>query len=1025
MKLNFHKSLDTLHVGCEAPRAYYIPHSVDTLGQMSKREDSDRFVSLCGEWDFRYYKSVEELDDPASDAAMEGAETIPVPRSWQTMLGRGYDIPHYTNVEYPFVVDPPHVPVDNPCGLYRRSLPVTGEMLEKDVMLNFEGVDSCFYLYINGTFVGYSQVSHMISEFNVTRYLHVGENEVRVLVLKWCDGSYLEDQDKYRLSGIFREVYLLLRDRARVEDIFIRTAYDHESGKGTLDAVLTYTAPTPIDYVLYAPNGTPVADGKLEAGVGSMSLSLDNALPWSDELPHLYTLTLHCGEEYIPLSVGFRTLIVRDRVVYLNGKNIKIKGVNRHDSHPILGAATPFDHMERDVRIMKAHNVNAVRTSHYPNDPRFLELCDRYGLYVIDEADLECHGMATVGQWNRLTDDPAWQESYVDRARRMMERDKNHPSIVMWSVGNESGIGQNHVAMMDYFHARYPGCLVHSEDATRTLAGHPEDDKARRQVARTDVDSRMYPSPKEIKERYLNDKENPRPFYLCEYSHAMGNGPGDLADYWELIWNNDAFWGGCVWEFTDHSIAVGDDRENDPHYLYGGDFGEFPTMGCFCVDGLVYPDRRPHTGLLELKQAIKPFELEAWDDVTGAVTIRSRRFFTDLSDLEFFYILTRNGTVLSSGVLSGEGIAPGESKTWVLSNAVLPEGAGAYTFTLRARLTRDMLWAPKGHRVGFAQVTKEVRAQKQISLPEGKVSVTQTSKAFTLTTANGVIVIDRVRGIPVSMTVEGRELLSSPLLPAIWRAPTDNDRYVQREWQKALYHLAECRCYDCEMTEQSDSCVCVSAKLSLGAPSQMPIMQLTAYYTVYADGSLMLSYDAAVREDLPPLPRFGVQFELTEGFEQLQYYGRGPVESYVDKRLASYEGHFLSTVSNHFEHYVRPQENMAHADTLWMRVSDEQDTVLWALSEGERFSFNCSHFTPHDLFATAHDFELRPRAQTVVNLDLAQTGIGSNSCGPALDERHRLDGKHLCFAVRLLPCAGDLDPYQEVFQQNMMKKDGQ
>ena len=268
-------------------------------------------------------------------------------------------------------------------------------------------------------------------------------------------------------------------------------------------------------------------------------------------------------------------------------------------------------------------------------------------------------------------------------------------------------------------------------------------------------------------------------------------------------------------------------------------------------------------------------------------------------------------------------------------------------------------------------------------------------------------------------------MLSSPLLPAIWRAPTDNDRYVQREWQKALYHLAECRCYDCEMTEQSDSCVCVSAKLSLGAPSQLPIMQLTAYYTVYADGSLMLSYDAAVREDLPPLPRFGVQFELTEGFEQLQYYGRGPVESYVDKRLASYEGHFLSTVSNHFEHYVRPQENMAHADTLWMRVSDEQDTVLWALSEGERFSFNCSHFTPHDLFATAHDFELRPRAQTVVNLDLAQTGIGSNSCGPALDERHRLDGKHLCFAVRLLPCAGGLDPYQEVFQQNMMKKDGQ
>ncbi|MBE6661123.1 MAG: DUF4981 domain-containing protein [Ruminococcaceae bacterium] len=1014
MELNFHKTTDVLHVGCEAPRAYYIPFSTIPAKKNFQREDSDKFISLCGEWDFRYYRALYLLNDPTTEEAMDGADAIEVPRSWQTLLGRGYDTPHYTNVEYPFVVDPPHVPVDNPCGLYRRTLTVTRDMLDKDIMLNFEGVDSCFYLYINGQFVGYSQVSHMTSEFNVTAHLHEGENEMRVLVLKWCDGSYLEDQDKYRLSGIFREVYLLLRDRVRVEDIFARATLLEDGKNGHLSLELTHSAPAVTEYQLLSPDGTCVADGRLQAGEQTLEIDVADASPWSDEQPDLYTLWLHCGEEYIPVRLGFRSIVVRDRVVYINGRKVKLKGVNRHDSHPILGAATPYDHMERDVLIMKQHNVNAVRTSHYPNDPRFLELCDYYGLYVIDEADLECHGMATVGQWNRLTDDIAWQESYLDRARRMMERDKNHPCIVMWSVGNESGIGQNHVAMMDYFHARYPGCLVHSEDATRILAGHPENEMAQRQVAATDIDSRMYPSPREIVERYLNDENNQKPFYLCEYSHAMGNGPGDLKAYWDLIWNNDAFWGGCVWEFTDHSIAVGDDVEHHPHYLYGGDFGEFPTMGCFCVDGLVYPDRRPHMGLLELKQAIKPFELEAWDEASGTVTIRNRRFFTDLSDLDFLYILKRNEMVLASGVLNGAGIAPGECKTWTLPEAVLPEGVGAYTFAIRARLNRDTLWAKQGHKVGFSQMAKEVRADKQVALPEGEVSVTQTSRAITVTTANGAVVIDRVQGLPVSMTLEGRELLASPVAPAIWRAPTDNDRYVQREWQKALYHLAECRAYTCEIEEQSKSHVRVCAKLSLGAPSLLPIMHITARYTVYADGSLALDYDANVREGQPHLPRLGVQFMVPAGFEQLSYYGRGPVESYADKRLASYEGMFSCTVSDHFEHYVRPQENMAHADTLWMSLTDGQGTTLLALSDDARFSFNCSHFTPHDLSWTAHDFELKPREQTVVNLDLAQAGIGSHSCGPALDEQYRLTASEYHFTVRLKATRDqEIDPFRE------------
>ena len=1014
MELNFHKTTDILHVGCMAPRAYYIPFSEIPGKTEFAREDSAYFLSLCGEWDFRYYRALYLLDDPTTQDAMNGADTIDVPRSWQTLLDRGYDTPHYTNVEYPFVVDPPHVPVDNPCGLYRRMVYVTGEMLNKEILLNFEGVDSCFYLYINGQFVGYSQVSHMTSEFNVTPYVHEGENELRVLVLKWCDGSYLEDQDKYRLSGIFREVYLLLRDSVRVEDVFVRATLSEDAKGGHLSVVLTHSAPAPTEYQLLSPDGSLVAQGDLQAGEQTIDLDVADVYPWSDERPDLYMLWLHCGEEYIPVRVGFRSIIVRDRVVYINGRKVKLCGVNRHDSHPILGATTPYEHMLRDVLILKRHNVNAVRTSHYPNEPRFLELCDRYGLYVIDEADLECHGMATVGQWNRLTNDIAWQESYLDRALRMMERDKNHPCIVMWSVGNESGIGQNHVAMMDYFHARYPGCLVHSEDATRTLAGHPDDAMAQRQVAATDIDSRMYPSPREIVERYLNDKSNPRPFYLCEYSHAMGNGPGDLKAYWDLIWNNDAFWGGCVWEFTDHSIAVGDDIEHHPHYLYGGDFGEFPTMGCFCVDGLVYPDRRPHTGLLELKQAIKPFDLIDYDEKNGTVTLRNRRAFEDLSDLEFVYTWQKNGKTIAQGRLVSPAIPPQSDRTVSCDAPVPCMDEGVYTFTLRGCLKYDTPWATAGYEVGFDQRCFDRRTKRSLGEITGELTVSETQSSITIKTANGATVIDRVQGLPVSITVNGEELLASPITPAIWRAPTDNDRYVQREWQKALYHLAEARCYDCKIEERTPTHIRVCAKLSLGAPSLLPIMHLTACYTVYADGSLVLDYAARVREGQPPLPRFGVQYCLPEGFEQLEYYGRGPVESYADKRLASYEGMFSCSASDHFEHYVRPQENMAHADTLWMRVINEKGISLLALDGGSRFSFNCSHFTPHDLSATAHDFELIPRKQTVVNLDLAHAGIGSNSCGPSLDEQYRLTATEMHFTVRLMPtCDDTVDPFRE------------
>ncbi len=998
MEWNYHKTQEILHIGCEPPKAYFIPFSSPVAGEYPLREMSERFVSLCGEWDFRYYDAAWKVEDAAKED-LTAAETIDVPRSWQTYLDRDYDIPHYSNQEYPFPVDPPHVPADNPCGLYRKVLNVTEEMLKYQIFLNFEGVDSCFYLYLNGVFVGYSQVSHMTSEFDITEYLHLGENEVRVLVLKWCDGSYLEDQDKYRLSGIFREVYLLLRDSARITDVYLHPSLDLEADRAVLRIEAATNVPVAWSYRLYAPSGATVAEGAAEAGEGECALTLSHPLLWSDETPNLYTLWLQCGGEWIPFAVGFRSLVIRDRVALLNGKPFKLRGVNRHDSHPVLGSATPYDHILQDVLLFKQHNINAVRTSHYPNDPRFLELCDRYGIYVIDEADLECHGFAVVGDWCRLTDDPAWKEAYLDRARRMMERDKNHVSIVMWSVGNESGVGCNHCAMLDYFHARMPGCLAHSEDATRMLWSDYRE-LAEQQIAKTDVDSRMYPAPQEIVKRYLCDKENPRPFYLCEYSHAMGNGPGDLAAYWELIEKNDAFWGGCVWEFTDHSIAVAADDVT--HYLYGGDFGEFPTMGCFCVDGLVYPDRRPHTGLLELKEAIKPFALTDWDEKTGAFTLYNRRAFTDLSDLNFVYILEKDGRQLASGRLCTPAVAPRDAQQFLPEFSMPCLDSGVYTLTLRAFLSHDTDWAQAGHEVGFDQkeIDRGIPAAIHVAgqkPPKRIESVTH----ITVETAHGSVTIDRIHGLPCSILRDGKEHLASPIVPNIWRAPTDNDRKVRVDWERALYHLATPHCYDCEVSEQTDLYIRVLSHLSLGAPSHTPMVKLTAMYTVWADGSLVLDYAAEVQEGMPPLPRFGVQFETPAVFDRFDYFGRGPVEAYADKRLASYLGRFTAAVEDHFEHYIRPQENMAHADTREFVLQDGEGSALCAYHTGIPFSFNCARFTSQDLCTAAHDFELTPRNTTVVNLDLRHAGIGSASCGPTLDQNYQLKDRYMHFSVRL------------------------
>ena len=1027
-RFDYHKSLEHLHVGCEKPHAYFIPYATDAAALRDNRAASDRFTSLCGDWDFHFYTTPEQLPDfLAPDFSRKGMDKLTVPMSWQVALGRGYDVPNYTNVNYPYPVDPPHVPDDNPCGLYVRDFQVDAQTLDtKTVYLTFEGVDSCFYVFVNDIFVGYSQVSHMTSEFDITDKLRAGTNTVKVLVFKWCDGSYLEDQDKFRLSGIFREVYLLCRDKVHIVDLFARTYLTSNFKRGTMDVDVTVNGTADVSYRLLRACGHEIESGTVHIdGTGKFDFLMDNPELWSDETPTLYRLLITCGTEHICLFIGFREVKIVGKVIYINDQKVKAKGVNRHDSHPYLGSATPLDHMIHDLYLLKQFNVNMVRTSHYPNDPRFVGLCDKLGFYVCDETDLETHGCTRVDNWDMFTDSDEWTEAYLDRVKRMYERDKNHACVILWSLGNESGAGRNQAKMAEYLRSRDPRNLVHCEDISRRLLKYAKsDDPAERAKVESpviDIESRMYPGFDEVQELYLS-KKSPysKPFFMCEYSHAMGNGPGCLAKYWEMIYNNDSFFGGCVWEMLDHSVATGDNIYVDPHFVYGGDFGDHPNDSNFCVDGLVYPDRRPHTGFYEYKQAIKPFVITDFDAEGASVRIKNRRYFTDLSDLDLYWSIEKNGEIVKEGRICGLNIKPQTNRRYSLDLSEVDFTDGVYTFNAVAKTNRSYPWAQAGHEVGSEQITLEEIAclnTKLVDLiPAGtRFSVTEDQAGITVTAGETVYHINKLHGWIDSLVDNGREMLTSPIRTTIWRAPTDNDRKIKADWEKAGYKNEQIKCYSCELCEVTDTTATVKASISMGGYMKAPFLHAEVLYTFYARGGVVLSYDVKVQNGLPNLPRFGVMFTMPEGSERLRYFGRGPIESYIDKRLASRLGVFETLVSDHFEHYVRPQENMAHADTRWAFVSNLSAHGLFFAKTEEDFSFNCAHFTPMQLTETRHDYELVPMKDTVVNLDARHNGIGSNSCGPVLHPDYQFNATAFRFSIRILPAfVNNIDPFEEI-----------
>lgn len=1013
----YFKSPDILHIGCEKPRAYFIPYQSENAAIDDNRADSSYFISLCGDWGFKYYPSVNDVD-----LTTEFDQKLTVPMSWQAALGRGYDTPNYTNVNYPFPVCPPFVPDDNPCGLYSRDFYLDEDLKGKSVYLNFEGVDSCFYVYINDTFVGYSQVSHMTSEFCVDRYVKAGVNNIKVLVLKWCDGSYLEDQDKFRFSGIFREVFLLLRDRTHIVDLYAHPRVAENYKTGTLTVDVTLNGKERIEYSLYRSCGKLIETGIINIDKeGELDMLIASPELWSDETPNLYKLVIHCGNEYICLFLGFRRIEIKNKVFYINGKKVKAKGVNRHDSHPYLGSATPYDHMFEDLYVMKRHNVNMVRTSHYPNDPRFVGLCDKLGFYVCDETDLETHGMQRFGNWDELTDSPKWEKAYIDRVELMFERDKNHPCVIMWSLGNENGLGENQRKMSHYLHERMPGCIVHCEDATRRYIKRINSDdpilRDQLECDFIDIESRMYPSPDECLNLHIKNKLFTKPLFLCEYSHAMGNGPGCLKDYWDMIYAHDEFFGGCVWEFLDHSVAVGENRYSDPHYTYGGDFGDSPNDANFCVDGFVYPDRRPHTGLLEYKQVIKPFSI-TFDRDKLSFKVKNLRYFTDLSDMDIVWSLQINGKTVKEGRYFAPAIKPQASKTFrpELSGLKLDDGYVYLDVSLRYNCSHE--WAEYGYEVGFEQFAINESVSKTVGARSKhfeRFEYEEIGNRVNVYVGETVYGFDKAHGLLDSIVHQGCEMLCSAVKPTVWRAPTDNDKRIKADWYKEGFDRATTACREFLIERSDKDHIDIIAKLSLGARSRAEILSATVKYSVCRCGRLKLSYDVEVRKELPMLPRFGVEFLMPEGNEILRYFGRGPVESYIDKRHASKMGLYKTNVYDHFEHYIRPQENMAHADTKWMSVSKHDSHGLLFLKDSKDISFNCSHFTPEQITNAAHDYELVPLKETVVNIDYRQTGIGSNSCGPALADKYRFEEKRFTFEFSILPAfVNDTDPFKKI-----------
>jgi beta-galactosidase len=908
-------------------------------------------LSLDGQWRFRFAERADGPEDFADPAYGDRAwAELPVPSHWQL---HGYGAPAYTNIAYPFPLDPPRVPDENPTGDYRRTFRVPAGWPAGRTLLRFGGVDSAALVWLNGVRLGSTAGSRLPTEFDVTAALRRdGENVLAVRVVQWSAGSYVEDQDMWWLSGIFRSVELLARPDGGLDDVEVRADYDHHTGGGLLQVVTGVPARVRVpDLGVDVPAGEPV--------------ELPSVEPWSAEQPQRYDATVATDTETVRLRIGFRTVRIDDGVLTVNGRRVLFRGVNRHEFAPDRGRAVTEDDMLADVLLMKRHNVNAVRTSHYPPHPRFLELCDEYGLWVVDECDLETHGFAQVGWRGNPADDPRWRDALVDRMRRMVERDKNHPSVVLWSLGNESGSGRNLGAMAAWARRRDPSRpLIYERDDT---------------CQHVDVYSRMYLSLAELEaigrraepalpDAALDARRRRMPFLHIEYAHAMGNGPGGLADYADLYETYPRCQGGFVWEWIDHGLRA---RTGD-HFAYGGDFGEELHDGNFVADGLVFPDRTPSPGLADLAKVGEPVRITRDG---SALRITNRHDFLGLSHLEFRWALSADGETVADGVLDVPDVRPRES------TAVALPDAGEGILTVRAVLAGDRPWAAAGHEVAWAQLPRGTRRVAPERRSGAGVPQRESGRLFV-----GPAVLDERDGRLVWL---GPFDTSGPDLQ-VWRAPTDNDRAphgqaLEPGWRRLGLDRMRRRV---DAVDVDGERVVVRARW---APAATDLGLLVTYaWTALDNQCVRLTVDIDADGRWPcPLPMIGVVLGLPGGLDQVEWLGRGPGEAYPDTGLAARLGRYRRTVAEMQTPYVFPQENGRRAEVSWATVTDRGNGGVRVRGRTP-FGLTVRPWTTAALDRAAHTADLVPDGRTWLTLDAGHNGIGSASCGPSLPPQYLL-----------------------------------
>ncbi|MBR5059765.1 MAG: DUF4981 domain-containing protein [Clostridia bacterium] len=1030
----------------EPPRAYFLPYRSKSEALLHGRRKSGFVKFLNGDWYFSFYKSVPDATEALKNASQGGdalrKRRIKVPSTFQEY---GYDLPQYLNVDYPFAFDPPYVPDEDPTGVYVRDFTVPPEFSGRRIYFRTEGIDTMFFLFVNGRFAGMGQCAHLPNEFEITGFVDTaGVNEIAVMVVKYAWSSYLEDQDKYRFTGITRDVCLIARSVDHLRDVFIRPEIEFGADNDLLSASIAVepdfegTAGL-IRASLFDRNGEEICTAGSEGGAFKMNVPEPRL--WTAETPYTYRLILETCGESIPFTVGLREVkIADDGVFMINRRPVKIKGVNHHDTDPLRGAYMPLEAVKNDLLMMKRHNINAVRTSHYPKTPEVYDLCAELGLYVIDECDIETHGTWRSGEdsaghsMNRLNNDREWDAAFQDRMERMVERDKNFPAVMIWSMGNESFFGENFVKMAEFTRKRDPGRPVHYERDVEAVSA--------------DILSQMYTDYPDVEKIALDNEqramrgEKVKPFLLCEYSHAMGNGPGDPKDYWEVFYRHRSLMGGCVWEWADHSVPAvklggrivpynavrlpqyaaegilpgnGDEKCAEKSYggkrfsSYGGSFGEYSNDGNFCVDGLVSPYRKPSTGLLELKEAIAPVKIEMTDGRGGIVRVTNRYDFITLDGIALGYrVRDQRGTLKTGRVDELPSIKPGESGEVKLSYDIPEESCQEYFLEVEAFLKADTEYITAGEPLcsfSFKLPVKAAPYERSYSAQMPEIAVSDENGKIRLKGTRGsdfLYVIDRHTGAIETIRRDGVDLLKGPVRFDVWRAPTDNDRIIRTQWEFWNYHLASNKCYSFRKTGEGSGFAAFKGEYSLGGPSMKPPVRYSADYVFFGDGELYVNVSGERAENAPPLPRFGMELTMPQGFDRMRFFGFGPLCSYRDMNAFTRPGVYDMAVSDNYTHYIKPQETGNHIGTRWAVIYD--DNMQGLLVKGmPEFEFNCLKYDGHAISKESYDAFLRESPYTHVRIDYKNRGIGSNSCGPDLSPKYDFTERSFNYSFVIRP----------------------